>query len=63
MKQIDSKCFKDNCIKKRTIQDAVKILMLSMGTAARKTAYVSKQFYLIQTMSSVDVLKAVEEDG
>ncbi|RXA16375.1 DUF2121 domain-containing protein [Methanosarcina sp. MSH10X1] len=61
-KQVANKCFKDNWTKKSTFQDAVKILMLCMETAARKTASVSQQFYLIQTMSSVDVLKAVEED-
>jgi len=36
--------------------------MLCMETAARKTASVSKQFFLIQTTSNADVLKAVEED-
>lgn len=61
-KQVANKCFKDNWTKKSTFQDAVKILMLCMETAARKTASVSKQFYLIQTTSNVDVLKAVEED-
>jgi hypothetical protein len=33
-----------------------------METAAKKTASVSQQFYLIQTESNVDVLKVVEED-
>ena len=47
---------------KSTFQDAVKILMLRMETAARKTVSVSKQFFLIQTESNVDVLKVVEED-
>lgn len=61
-KQVANKCFKDNWTKKSTFQDAVKILMLCMETAARKTASVSKQFYLIQTTSNVDVLKIVEED-
>lgn len=61
-KQVANKCFKDNWTKKSTFQDAVKILMLCMETAARKTASVSQQFYLIQTVSNVDVLKAVEED-
>lgn len=61
-KQVANKCFKDNWTKKSTFQDAVKILMLCMETAARKTASVSKQFYLIQTTSNVDVLKAVEEN-
>ena len=61
-KQIPNKCFKDNWTKKSTFQDAVKILMLCMETAARKTASVSQQFYLIQTTSNVDVLKAVEMD-
>lgn len=61
-KQVANKCFKDNWTKKSTFQDAVKILMLCMETAARKTASVSRQFYLIQTTSNVDVLKAVEED-
>ncbi len=61
-KQVANKCFKDNWTKKSTFQDAVKILMLCMETAARKTASVSQQFYLIQTTSNVDVLKVVEED-
>jgi hypothetical protein len=61
-KQVANKCFKDNWTKKSTFQDAVKILMLCMETAARKTASVSQQFYLIQTASNVDVLKVVEED-
>ncbi|MCO5382431.1 MAG: DUF2121 domain-containing protein [Methanosarcina barkeri] len=61
-KQIANKCFKDNWTKKSNFQDAVKILMLCMETAARKTASVSKQFFLIQTALNVDVLKVVEED-
>ncbi|MDW5552269.1 DUF2121 domain-containing protein [Methanosarcina sp.] len=61
-KQVANKCFKDNWTKKSTFQDAVKILILCMETAARKTASVSKQFFLIQTTSSVDVLKIVEKD-
>lgn len=61
-KQVANKCFKDNWTKRSTFQDAVKILILCMETAARKTASVSKQFFLIQTTSSVDVLKIVEKD-
>jgi hypothetical protein len=61
-KQVANKCFKDNWTKKNTFQDAVKILMLCMETAARKTASVSQQFFLIQTTSNADVLKAVEDD-
>lgn len=61
-KQIANKCFKDNWTKKSTFQDAIKILMLCMETAARKTTSVSKQFFLIQTTSNVDVLKIVEKD-
>jgi len=61
-KQVANKCFKDNWTKKSTFQDAIKILILCMETAARKTASVSKQFFLIQTTSNVDVLKIVEKD-
>jgi hypothetical protein len=61
-KQVANKCFKDNWTKKSTFQDAVKILILCMETASRKTASVSKQFFLIKTTSSVDVLKIVEKD-
>ncbi len=61
-KQVASKCFKENWTKKNTFQDAVKILILCMETAAIKTASVSKQFFLIQTTSKADVLKAVEDD-
>jgi hypothetical protein len=46
-KQVANKCFKDNYKKKSIFQDAVKIPMLCMETEARKTASVSKQFYLI----------------
>lgn len=60
-KQIANKCFKDNWTKESTFQDAIKILMLCMETSARKTASVSKQYFLIQTTSNVDVLKVVEE--
>ncbi len=60
-KQVANKCFTDNWTKKSTFQDAVKILMLCMETSARKTASVSKQYFLIQTTSNVDVLKVVEE--
>jgi hypothetical protein len=61
-KQVANKCFKDNWTKRSTFQDAVKILILCMETAARKTASVSKQFFLIQTASNIDVLKIVEKD-
>jgi hypothetical protein len=61
-KQVANKCFKENWTKKSTFQDAVKILMLCMETASRATASVSKQFFLIQTASNIDVLKAVEKD-
>jgi hypothetical protein len=61
-KQVANKCFKDNWTKKSTFQDAVRIIMLCMETAAKATASVSKQFYLIQTTSNIDVLKAVEKD-
>jgi hypothetical protein len=61
-KQVANKCFKDNWTKKSTFQDAVRILMLCMETASKATASVSKQFYLIQTTSNIDVLKAVEKD-
>ncbi|MGB9928011.1 MAG: DUF2121 domain-containing protein [Methanosarcina sp.] len=61
-KQVANKCFKDNWTKKSNFQDAVRILMLCMETAAEKTASVSKQFFLIQTASNADVLKAFEKD-
>lgn len=61
-KQVANKFFKDNWTKKSTFQDAVKILMLCMETTAKATASVSKQFFLIQTASNVDVLKVVEKD-
>ncbi|MFZ2497645.1 MAG: DUF2121 domain-containing protein [Methanosarcina sp.] len=61
-KQIANKCFKDNWTKKSTFQDAIKILMLCMENAAKDTASVSKQFYLIQTASNIDVLKTIEKD-
>jgi Uncharacterized protein conserved in archaea len=61
-KQTANKCFQDNWTKKSNFQDAVKILKLCMETVARKTASVSKQFVLIQTVSNNDVLKAIEED-
>lgn len=61
-KQAANKCFQDNWTKKSNFQDAVKILKLSMETVAKKTASVSNQFVLIQTVSNNDVLKAIEED-
>jgi hypothetical protein len=61
-KQAANKCFQDNWTKKSNFQDAVQILQLCMETVANKTASVSKQFVLIQTISNKDVSKAVEED-
>ncbi|AKB28875.1 hypothetical protein MSSAC_2688 [Methanosarcina siciliae C2J] len=61
-KQVANKYFKDNWTKKSKLQDAVKILMLCMETAAKKTASVSKQFVIVQTSSNADVLKLVEKD-
>jgi hypothetical protein len=61
-KQIANKCFKDRWTKKSNLQDAVKILMLCMDTAAKKTASVSKQFVIVQTTSNADVLRTVEKD-
>jgi hypothetical protein len=61
-KQAANKCFQDNWTKKSNFQDAVQILKLCMETVANKTASVSKQFVLIQTISNKDVSKAVEED-
>ena len=61
-KQAANKCFQDNWTKESNFQDAVKILKLCMETVSKKTASVSKQFVQIQTISSKDVLKMVEED-
>jgi len=60
-KAIANKCFKDNW-KKGNLQLAVKIIMLAMETAARKTASVSKKYMLLQTASKVDVSGVVEKD-
>jgi hypothetical protein len=61
-KQVANKCFKDHWTKKSNLQDAVKILILCMENAARKTASVSKHFMVVQTSSNADVLKVVEND-
>lgn len=61
-KQVANKCFKDHWTKKSNLQDAVKILILCMETAARKTASMSRQFMIMQTASNTDVLKVVEKD-
>jgi hypothetical protein len=61
-KQVANKCFQDNWTKKSNFQDAVKVLMLCMETVARKTASVSKQFVMVQTVLNSDVLKVVEKD-
>jgi hypothetical protein len=61
-KQIADKCFQNNWTKKSNFQDAAKIIKLCMESAARKTASVSKQFNLLQTTLSNDVLIAVEKD-
>jgi hypothetical protein len=60
-KAIADKCFKDNW-KKGNLQLAVKIIMLAMETAARKTASVSKKYVLLQTASKVDISGVVEKD-
>jgi hypothetical protein len=54
--------FSRTTILKKNFSGETQILMLCMKTAARKTASVSKQYFLIQTMTNVDVLKIVEED-
>ncbi len=61
-KQVANKCFQENWTKKSSFQDAVKILMFCMETASRKSASVSKQYALIQTVSNIDVLKTFEKD-
>lgn len=61
-KQVANKCFKDHWTKKSNLQDAVKILILCMETAAKKTASLSKQFMIVQTSSNTDVLKVMEKD-
>ncbi|MDY9925864.1 DUF2121 domain-containing protein [Methanosarcina sp.] len=61
-KQVANKCFQDKWTKKSNLQNAVKILMLCMETTAKKTASVSKQFVIVQTASSADVLEVVEKD-
>lgn len=61
-KQVANKCFKDHWTKKSNLQDAVKILILCMETAAKKTASLSKQFMIVQTSSNTNVLKVVEKD-
>ncbi|MCC4771418.1 DUF2121 domain-containing protein [Methanosarcina sp. DH2] len=61
-KQVANKCFQDKWTKKSNLQNAVKILMLCMETTAKKTASVSKQFVIVQTASSADVMKVVEKD-
>ncbi len=61
-KQVANKCFKDHWTKKSNLQDAVKILILCMEIAAKKTASVSRQFVFVQTSSNADVLKVVEKD-
>ncbi|MDQ1275448.1 MAG: hypothetical protein QG610_1022 [Euryarchaeota archaeon] len=61
-KQVANRCFKDHWTKKSNLQDAVKIFILCMETAAKKTASLSKQFMIVQTSSNTDVLKVVEKD-
>jgi hypothetical protein len=61
-KQVANKCFQNKWTKKSNLQNAVKILMLCMETTAKKTASVSKQFVIVQTASSADVMKVVEKD-
>lgn len=61
-KQVANKCFKEHWTKKSNMQDAVKILILCMETAANKTASLSRQFMIVQTSSNIDVLKVVEKD-
>lgn len=61
-KQVANQCFKEHWTKKSNLQDAVKILILCMETAAKKTASLSRQFMIVQTSSNTDVLKIVEKD-
>jgi len=60
-KAIANKCFKNNW-KNGNLELEVKIIMLAMETAARKTASVSKNYMLLQTVSKVDVSGIVEKD-
>lgn len=61
-KQAANKCFQDNWTKTSNFEDAIRIVKLCMETVANKTASVSKKFVLVQTASSKDVLKVVEND-
>jgi hypothetical protein len=60
-KEMANRCIRENW-KNGTLQDAVRILMLSMEIASRVTASVSKKYLLIQTMQNVDLPALVEQD-
>lgn len=61
-KQIAHKCFKTTWTKKSKLQDAVKIIIQAMETAAETTASVSKQYSLIQTTAKKDPDGEIKQD-
>jgi hypothetical protein len=60
-KKIAHECIRDQW-KNGTLSDAIKIILLTMETASRTTASVSKQFTLFQTMSKVNVAEVIKRD-
>jgi hypothetical protein len=60
-KKIARECIRDQW-KDGTLSDAIKIILLTMETASRTTASVSKQFTLFQTMSKVNVAEVIKRD-
>jgi hypothetical protein len=60
-KKIAHECIRDQW-KNGTLSDAIKIILLTMETASRTTASVSKQFTLFQTISKVNVAEVIKRD-
>lgn len=60
-KKIAHECIRDQW-KNGTLSDAIRIILLTMETASRTTASVSKQVTLFQTMSKVNVAEVIKRD-
>jgi hypothetical protein len=61
-KKITNTCIETNW-KNGSLRDAIEIISLSMETAVKVTASVSKKYELMQTTEKIDLLRAIEKDG
>jgi hypothetical protein len=61
-KNIANRCIRDHW-KNGTLQDAVRIIVLAMETAPRKTASVSRAFAVEQTKAKTDLFSVVDREA